>query len=61
VIRKLVILTREAGYQVEQKDVKLECIIPEKYFEGTPDDFRNSVTEMDAVFETRRHMAPGRM
>ncbi|MDR2968696.1 MAG: bifunctional aspartate kinase/homoserine dehydrogenase I, partial [Tannerellaceae bacterium] len=54
VIRKLVILAREAGYRVEQKDVKLECIIPEKYFEGTPEDFRNSVTEMDAVFEARR-------
>lgn len=54
VIRKLVILAREAGYKVEQKDVKLECIIPETYFEGSLEDFWKNVTEMDALFEARR-------
>ena len=34
VIRKLVILSREAGYRVEQADVKKHLFIPEKYFEG---------------------------
>lgn len=33
VIRKLVILAREAGYPVEQADVKRNLFIPEKYFE----------------------------
>lgn len=54
VIRKLVILAREAGYKVEQKDVKLECIIPEKYFEGSLDDFWKNVKELDSQFEARR-------
>ncbi|MDH6342605.1 aspartokinase/homoserine dehydrogenase 1 [Parabacteroides sp. PFB2-12] len=54
VCRKLVILAREAGYKVEQKDVKQECIIPEKYFEGSLDDFWKNVQEVDASFETRR-------
>jgi aspartokinase/homoserine dehydrogenase 1 len=54
VIRKLVILAREAGYRVEQKDVKLENIIPAKYFEGSPDDFRTNVKTLDNDFESRR-------
>ena len=39
VIRKLVILAREAGYKVEQEDVKRNLFIPESYFEGSLDDF----------------------
>ncbi len=54
VIRKLVILTREAGYRVEQDDVKKNLFIPDKYFEGSLDDFWNSIHEMDAEFETIR-------
>lgn len=54
VIRKLVILAREAGYKVEQKDVKLNLFIPEKYFEGTLDDFWKNIHELDAEFETMR-------
>ncbi|MDL2282442.1 bifunctional aspartate kinase/homoserine dehydrogenase I [Parabacteroides sp. OttesenSCG-928-G06] len=54
VCRKLVILAREAGYKVEQKDVVQECIIPEKYFEGTLESFWENVKDVDAVFETRR-------
>ncbi|MDR1343925.1 MAG: bifunctional aspartate kinase/homoserine dehydrogenase I [Tannerellaceae bacterium] len=54
VIRKLVILAREAGYKVEQKDVKLNIFIPEKYFEGSLDDFWNKIKELDAGFEAMR-------
>ncbi|MDR1357272.1 MAG: bifunctional aspartate kinase/homoserine dehydrogenase I [Tannerellaceae bacterium] len=54
VIRKLVILAREAGYKVEQKDVKLNIFIPEKYFEGSLDDFWNNIKELDAEFEAMR-------
>ncbi len=54
VIRKLVILTREAGYKVEQKDVKRNLFIPEKYFEGTLDDFWKNIQELDTEFETMR-------
>ncbi|MDR1102638.1 MAG: bifunctional aspartate kinase/homoserine dehydrogenase I [Tannerella sp.] len=54
VIRKLVILAREAGYRVEQEDIKLNLFIPEKYFEGTLDDFWANIHELDAGFEEMR-------
>lgn len=54
VIRKLVILVREAGYEVEQGDVKKNLFVPESYFEGSLDDFWSRITELDESFETRR-------
>lgn len=54
VIRKLVILVREAGYEVEQEDVKKNLFVPESYFEGSLDDFWSRITELDESFETRR-------
>lgn len=54
VIRKLVILAREAGYQVEQEDVEKHLFIPESYFQGTVEDFWKTLPELDADFETRR-------
>ena len=54
VIRKLVILSREAGYKVEQADVEKNLFIPDKYFEGSLDDFWASIPEMDGYFEEKR-------
>ena len=54
VIRKLVILTREAGYQVEQDDVEKHLFVPNDYFEGSLDDFWKRLPELDADFEARR-------
>ena len=54
VIRKLVILTREAGYQVEQEDVEKHLFVPDSYFEGSIDDFWKKLPELDADFEERR-------
>jgi aspartokinase/homoserine dehydrogenase 1 len=54
VIRKLVILAREAGYQVEQEDVEKHLFVPDKYFQGTIDDFWKQLPELDADFENRR-------
>ena len=54
VIRKLVILAREAGYKVEQSDVVKNLFIPDKYFAGSLDDFWKTVPELDADFEQRR-------
>lgn len=54
VIRKLVILSREAGYKVDQSDVKKNLFIPQRYFDGTLDDFWNTIHEMDAEFEAVR-------
>ena len=54
VIRKLVILAREAGYKVEQSDVVKKLFIPDKFFAGSLDDFWKSVPELDAEFEQKR-------
>ena len=54
VIRKLVILTREAGYEVEQDDVEKHLFVPNDYFEGSLDDFWKRLPELDADFEARR-------
>ncbi|WP_028913141.1 bifunctional aspartate kinase/homoserine dehydrogenase I [Prevotella sp. MA2016] len=54
VIRKLVILTREAGYQVEQTDVEKHLFVPSDYFEGSVDDFWKALPKLDADFESRR-------
>ncbi|MCC8142604.1 MAG: bifunctional aspartate kinase/homoserine dehydrogenase I [Tannerellaceae bacterium] len=54
VIRKLVILAREAGYAVEQEDVEKDLFIPQKYFEGSLEDFWATIGELDAEFEAKR-------
>lgn len=54
VVRKLVILAREAGYRIEQSDVEKNLFIPNKYFEGSLDDFWATIHEMDAQFEEKR-------
>ena len=54
VIRKLVILTREAGYEVNQEDVEKNLFIPDRYFKGSLDDFWKNIPELDAEFEEKR-------
>lgn len=54
VIRKLVILARESGYAVEQADVKKNLFVPDKYFEGTLEDFWKNIPELDEEFEKKR-------
>ena len=54
VVRKLVILTREAGYQIEQDDVEKHLFIPQQLFEGTVDDFWRQLPSLDADFEAQR-------
>lgn len=54
VIRKLVILAREAGYKVEQEDVEKHLFIPDEYFNGTLEDFWKRLPELDSDFEERR-------
>lgn len=57
VVRKLVILAREAGYVVDQADVKKTLFIPEQYFTGTIDDFFKNITAIDGDFERQRQDA----
>ena len=54
VIRKLVILTREAGYKINQEDVEANLFIPKSFFEGTMDEFWRNLPSLDADFEERR-------
>ncbi len=54
VIRKLVILTREAGYHVEQDDVEKHLFVPDAYFQGALDEFWARLPQLDADFEQRR-------
>lgn len=54
VIRKLVILTREAGYKTEINDVEKHLFIPEQFFNGTLEEFWRNLPQLDADFEERR-------
>lgn len=55
VVRKIMILSREAGYPVEQKDVRVTKFLPESCFTGSLASFYEKVKmEFDAPFEEAR-------
>ncbi|MBQ9176334.1 MAG: ACT domain-containing protein, partial [Bacteroidaceae bacterium] len=54
VIRKLVILSREAGYEVNQEDVETHLFIPQSFFDGSLNDFWEQLPNLDHDFEQRR-------
>lgn len=54
VVRKLVILTREAGYAIEQSDVERHLFLPDDYFLGTQEEFWQRLPLLDEDFEKRR-------
>ncbi len=54
VVRKLVILSREAGYKVSQEDVEKKLFVPQNFFEGSVDDFWKRLPTLDAEFEQQR-------
>lgn len=54
VLRKLVILAREAGYRIEQEDVEKHLFVPDSFFEGSLDEFWAKVPTLDADFEAHR-------
>ncbi|MBD5266443.1 MAG: bifunctional aspartate kinase/homoserine dehydrogenase I [Bacteroides sp.] len=56
VVRKLVILTREAGYKAEQSEVEKNLFIPAELFEGTLEEFWERLPELDPSFEARREV-----
>ena len=54
VIRKLVILTREAGYKVNQEEVEKNLFVPDEFFKGSLEDFWKNLPHLDTDFEQRR-------
>ena len=54
VVRKLVILAREAGYTLNIDDVDLQPFMDSSYFEGSTEHFFSIVQQLDAPFEDRR-------
>ena len=56
VVRKLVILTREAGYKVEQDDVEKHLFVPDELFKGSLEDFWKDLPSLDADFEKKRKL-----
>ena len=54
VIRKLVILSREAGYELSQEDVERQLFVPDSFFEGSVEAFWEKLPTLDAGFEERR-------
>ncbi|MBQ1633854.1 MAG: bifunctional aspartate kinase/homoserine dehydrogenase I [Bacteroidaceae bacterium] len=56
VIRKLVILVREAGYEINQEEVEANSLIPQEFFDGSIEDFWKELPSLDAGFESRRQI-----
>lgn len=54
VVRKILILAREAGYPLEKNDVQVNKFLPDDCFEGDLNDFFEKVKKLDADFEKRR-------
>lgn len=57
VIRKIVILSREAGYRISREDVEKHLFLEDRFFEGSLDDFWKNITSVDAHFEEMRQRA----
>jgi len=54
VVRKILILAREAGYKIEKEDVVINKFLPDDCFAGDLNDFFVKVKEHDAAFELKR-------
>lgn len=54
VVRKIMILAREAGYAVEKEDVVVKKFLPDDCFEGDINAFFEKVKKYDAEFEEKR-------
>ncbi len=54
VVRKILILARDAGYTIEQKDVEIKGFLPDDFFKGSTEDFWNKIKTVDADFEKKR-------
>ena len=53
VLRKLLILSREAGVPLDEKDVQISPILSDDFFEGDVEAFYTKLAENEAVFAER--------
>ncbi len=53
VLRKLLILSREAGFKIDEKDVEIHPILGEEFFEGDVPAFYKKLAENEAFFAER--------
>jgi bifunctional aspartokinase / homoserine dehydrogenase 1 len=54
VVRKILILSREAGYAIEKEDVTVKMFLPQECFKGDLNDFFEKVKKIDSEFEQKR-------
>jgi aspartokinase/homoserine dehydrogenase 1 len=54
VARKILILARESGYQIEMNEIKISRFVPDSLFEGSLDDFWRNIPQLDNEFEQKR-------
>ena len=54
VVRKLLILSRESGYRLEEKDIERNVLIPDGLLSGSIDDFWAKLPSLDSGFEEMR-------
>ena len=54
VVRKIMILAREAGYHLEKEDVVVTKFLPDDCFKGDLNSFFEKVKKLDGEFESRR-------
>ena len=59
VVRKILILAREAGYHIEEEDVTVRKFLPDDCFKGDLNDFFEKVKDYDAEFEQKRLVLKG--
>ena len=57
VLRKLLILSREAGVGIDEKDVEISSILPDEFFEGDVDTFYEKLAENEDMFAARYNEA----
>jgi bifunctional aspartokinase / homoserine dehydrogenase 1 len=57
VARKLLILAREAGLQLELDQINVESVLPVEYTQGSLDEFMKQLPQLDAVFKEKSEQA----
>jgi aspartokinase/homoserine dehydrogenase 1 len=51
-MRKIMILAREAGQQIEMDDISNQYFLPQSCFEGSVDDFYKEMAKQEAHFKS---------